>query len=311
VEKILWLRANDAAARQIGEAGKKLADSLDYHGEIERSSPTITAALRYFSGKPQISLRFGTGWSDNRFLTEGWGVPVAEAVPTVGCVSGIVAQRPIGKFAYDLSVEVSPLDRPAMPIELGIAVNGTLIRQEKLIERGVIKCRIPAESLGCADGLRISLLHPGAGALVAADRPSDEQIVRVALHGLTVTAALTEGARLRLLPSPTFGPAEGTGPTYLLTHHGRLLGCNEAGDLMHVDPKPEARPRFLEIHVPVDGEVIQTGPLAGFRLSSSENGVHFEKNGHFLCAEPHGALAANRSIADLWETFTLVSEHKA
>ncbi len=50
VEKILWLRSHDDEARRIGEAGKKLADSLDYRSELVRGRRTVTAALRYFAG---------------------------------------------------------------------------------------------------------------------------------------------------------------------------------------------------------------------------------------------------------------------
>ena len=48
VEKILWLRSHDDQARRIGEAGKQLADSLDYRGEILRAGGTIDDALRHF-----------------------------------------------------------------------------------------------------------------------------------------------------------------------------------------------------------------------------------------------------------------------
>jgi hypothetical protein len=47
-EKILWLRSHDDDARRIGEAGKQLADALDYRGEILRAGRTIEDALRHF-----------------------------------------------------------------------------------------------------------------------------------------------------------------------------------------------------------------------------------------------------------------------
>jgi hypothetical protein len=48
VENILWLRSHDDEARRIGEAGKQLADALDYRGEILRAGRTIDEALCHF-----------------------------------------------------------------------------------------------------------------------------------------------------------------------------------------------------------------------------------------------------------------------
>jgi hypothetical protein len=56
VEKILWLRSHDDEARRIGEAGKQLADALDYRGEISRAGSTIDDALRHFRTPRAASL---------------------------------------------------------------------------------------------------------------------------------------------------------------------------------------------------------------------------------------------------------------
>jgi hypothetical protein len=47
IEKIRWLRAHDDAARQIGDAGRALAESATLDSELDGSVSTITAALRY------------------------------------------------------------------------------------------------------------------------------------------------------------------------------------------------------------------------------------------------------------------------
>ena len=46
-EKILWLRCHDEHARAIGQAGRRLAMSLEFQGELQESCSTIAAALRY------------------------------------------------------------------------------------------------------------------------------------------------------------------------------------------------------------------------------------------------------------------------
>ncbi len=101
----------------------------------------------------------------------------------------------------------------------------------------------------------------------------------------------------------------GTGPMYLLTHHGHLVGTNGAAELVQVDPVPDAQHTFVEIQDTLEDQLIESGPLAGFRASHRGNGVCFQRNGKFLCAEPGGGpLVANREVASLWETFVLVSE---
>lgn len=45
-EKVEWLLAHDDAARKIGENGRALAESMDWPGEVVRSAPAISAAIR-------------------------------------------------------------------------------------------------------------------------------------------------------------------------------------------------------------------------------------------------------------------------
>jgi hypothetical protein len=98
---------------------------------------------------------------------------------------------------------------------------------------------------------------------------------------------------------------------YLLTDHGSLVGTSDAAELVQVDPVPEAQDTFVEIQDQLDGQLLGSGPLAGFRMLHGRDGVHFQKNGKFLCALPGGGrLEVNRLVASRWETFILVPETK-
>lgn len=55
MEKLTWLRQHDDAARRVGEAGRALAESLDYRGEIARSLPVVAAALRQVRATATLS----------------------------------------------------------------------------------------------------------------------------------------------------------------------------------------------------------------------------------------------------------------
>ena len=66
MSKISWLIKNDGEAQRIGRAGLALAEHLTYEREIDRSVPTISAAFRYFNGKPEGVGPFGRVVGDNR-----------------------------------------------------------------------------------------------------------------------------------------------------------------------------------------------------------------------------------------------------
>ncbi len=59
LEKIRWLERHDDFARKVGQAGLALAERLTYDRELQRSVPTISAALRYFRGDYGIITPFG------------------------------------------------------------------------------------------------------------------------------------------------------------------------------------------------------------------------------------------------------------
>jgi hypothetical protein len=64
MDKIGWLVRNDGAAQRIGAAGQALAEHLTYEREIGRSAAVITAAFRYFNGRPEGVGPFGRAWEE-------------------------------------------------------------------------------------------------------------------------------------------------------------------------------------------------------------------------------------------------------
>ena len=96
---------------------------------------------------------------------------------------------------------------------------------------------------------------------------------------------------------------------YVATMHGTFLARDRAGNVVQVKPANEAGLELLELPDLKEEILIVAGPLAGFQLLLSDDGVHFIKDGRFLCADP-GAdlLIADRYAADRWETFRLVAE---
>jgi hypothetical protein len=72
IEKIGWLRANDVAARSIGEAGYRLAEALTYEREIGRAITTVAAAAKKnASGEPVVDIDFSHGGVSPAYLHEG------------------------------------------------------------------------------------------------------------------------------------------------------------------------------------------------------------------------------------------------
>jgi len=60
VDKVQWLRKNQAFARQVGEAGRELALSMTYEREITRGTHTIARCFRYFRGEADSAGPFGS-----------------------------------------------------------------------------------------------------------------------------------------------------------------------------------------------------------------------------------------------------------
>jgi hypothetical protein len=145
VEKAKWMKAHDDAAFQIGQRGRALAESLDYAGELKTSARTFTAARRYFSGRPEAALRFGTAEDDNVDLCAGWLQPEAGGVSAARWKSRLELPRPMAVKDFILTLDVSPAGLPAMPTaqRLTVVANGEILRQATLLESQDLHC-IPA-----------------------------------------------------------------------------------------------------------------------------------------------------------------------
>jgi hypothetical protein len=71
MSKINWLTVNDSRAQRIGQSGLELAERLTYDREIERGMAVISAAFRYFNGRPEGVGPYGR---NNDFQPDVWGV---------------------------------------------------------------------------------------------------------------------------------------------------------------------------------------------------------------------------------------------
>ena len=52
IDKVKWLRRNDRIAQEIGRRGLEVAELLSYERELNQSVSVISAAFRYFNGRP-------------------------------------------------------------------------------------------------------------------------------------------------------------------------------------------------------------------------------------------------------------------
>ena len=212
VEKVQWLQIHDDAARRIGERGRMLAESLDYSGELECAGRTISAALRYFAGRPEAVLRFGTAEDDNGYLRDGWSDPEDGGVPAVGWESRLELPRPVAAESFVLTLDLSPCtDLPAPPAQrVAVAVNGEILCEAVLSARQSLRCRVPRRTMETADRLTVTLLHPDATSLASKKHPLDDRALSLVLHGLTLSPrsidAKTGPASMEVLPPDPMRP---------------------------------------------------------------------------------------------------------
>jgi hypothetical protein len=202
VEKIEWLKAHDDAARQIGERGRALAESLDYPGELKRAGRTISAALRYFSGRPEAVLRFGAAEDDNVYLRDGWSEPEDGGVSAVGWESRIELPRPIAAEDFVLTLDMSPVGGAAMSAaqRLSVLANGEILRQATLSAREELRCPLPRRVAVQAEKLAITLLHPDGVSGSSAARPLDPRVLSVTLHRLELMPVSLQGTAATAAP---------------------------------------------------------------------------------------------------------------
>ncbi|MGC2528884.1 MAG: glycosyl transferase family 90, partial [Candidatus Acidiferrum sp.] len=192
-DKVRWLRANDEAARRIGEGGRQLADSLECGNELKRAARTISSAIRHFSRLPEIALSFGDGQEDNIYLKDGWAAPESNGVPAQGFDSRIELSAPITADDFVLTLDLSPYDADALPFtqRISIASNGETLLQTSVSGRRQLQCFLPRQTIDLSESLSICLLHPDARVAASATRPADDRVLSTVLHGLSLTPAAT------------------------------------------------------------------------------------------------------------------------
>ena len=159
LEKIVWLRAHDEAARRIGEQGRVLVESLDYEGELKRAGRTITAAIRYAARRPEVALHFGVGANGNECLREGWAAPGKGGSPALGVESRLEIPVPVTQDDFVLKLALSPsADAPApAPQRVTVVVNGEVLHQTALSTqpalstRQIMHCLLPQRAIRSAE----------------------------------------------------------------------------------------------------------------------------------------------------------------
>ena len=288
VAKIRWLIAHDDAARQIGELGQALALSMDFAGELKRAVPTITAALRYFAGRPETELRFGSGRADNAYLREGWLDAEAQGVPAGGIESLIELPRPVATEDFVLALELSPttLAPTRSAQRVTVVANGEVLRHVMLSKPQALECMLLRRTIDVAEMLSVRLLHPDATTTASESHPLDTRACSITLHRLTLTAATVYAASGRItpmlgimtppLPTPHPDTAESKlryGPDIwlhpdkelrqIMTHNGHVVFVDTSmGQLLHGAPSSCPRNVFLAIcgatgyllHIAADGQ---------------------------------------------------------
>jgi len=254
VEKILWLKDHDAAARAIGEQGQALALSLDYEGELKRNVRTVAAALRYFAGQPETELYFAPDRVDNACLCEGWFNPARDGVPTRGIESRIVLPRPVAPEDFVISLDLSCYAVEMLPPaqRVTIVANGEVLSHVILTTRQTVDCALRRTTIDAAEDLTITLLHPDAMQAASPREPLDARAVSIVLHGIKLTPVSCHAATGRTVPAIPLSPRgqspdrenllygpdlwlpEGMELLPIFTHHGSVVFADVAsGRLLH------------------------------------------------------------------------------
>jgi hypothetical protein len=157
IEKVNWLRANDDAARRIGEAGRALAQSLDER-EIGRALPVVAAAMRADAGEPLIELPAGTGNPGDQAMGSVWLEPHRNGVSFIGFQSQVTLPRPPGLGDYVLIADISTTS--AWPRRMTIVANGMAILSGSITGRTTVYCAVPREVATAAAELQFTIAFP-------------------------------------------------------------------------------------------------------------------------------------------------------
>jgi len=168
IEKIEWLREHDDAARRIGEAGLALAASMSRTSELQRARATISAAIRYFAGRPEIMIAFGADTAESRWLADGWSGTVTAAGTAgryaLGPESRIKFPRPVSQGDLELRLTLAAGGSgPANPFRMITVVNGTQVSDTIVSSPGRFVSVVPAAVVARGTQTTVSLLFPNPG----------------------------------------------------------------------------------------------------------------------------------------------------
>jgi len=168
IEKIEWLREHDDAARRIGEAGLTLVNAMSHAGELKRACATVSAAMRYFSGRPEVVIRFGKETVESRFLVDGWSGIVTISGTTgryaLGPESRVKFSRPASQGDLELRLTLAAAGpREIKPFRMLTVVNGTQVNDTIVSSPCQLICMVPAAVVALGTQTTVTLLFPDAG----------------------------------------------------------------------------------------------------------------------------------------------------
>jgi hypothetical protein len=235
VEKVAWLKEHDDAARQVGNNGRELADSLEYTAELARTRSVIDAAARFFSGRPEAVWRVSSSQNAKKIPD---GAPIgteADGAVLEGLESRFQLPRPIACDDFVLTLEVSPPVSEGVTQRLNVVVNGELLQTATVASKRQINCRLPRQIVERSDKLNITILHPDAAPAASAARPLDTRMLSVLLHQLVLTPASLVG------PTLPEGRDE-QGGSVRATRQGAIMNALYGRDVWHgfIPSRPRA-----------------------------------------------------------------------
>ncbi|WP_158923705.1 glycosyl transferase family 90 [Acidisphaera sp. S103] len=314
-DKVRWLRANDAAARSIGEAGYRLAEELTYEREIGRAAPTVAAAMRDARGAPLLEFDFAVGGGGTAYLREGWLPPERDGVYATGFQSRIDLPRPCGIGGFVVCLDLSSATSGNQ--RLSIVLDGEVMAQLHIGRRTTVYVPLARKMLKNKPSIALTLLHPDAVPAASAASPADARMLAVRLHRLAVVgcgrndtdAPLGLGEALSELramdrgdqahdlngPAPLIPSHADLLPLY--THHGTLAYADTDASRLRHGPA-DAVPHNLFVAV-ADGD----GVLVRMTATGQRRTVRLRPEGRFAGDVDRVALNAEGRA----DRFTLVS----
>lgn len=207
-EKIHWLMSHDEVARGIGEQGRLLAESMTFGSELKRGCEIVQAALKYFSGSPELNLDLGTGRHSEICSMEGWLPIEGGGLPASGTASQMVLAKPIAPGSFVLSVDVGPYLECQRDDQILITIaNGKNLGEEVVSERRTFNYHLEESTIQASERLTLHFLHPNPVKLSSARFPLDLRQVSIMAYRVALTpaslrpSALAEGPR-----SPSVDP---------------------------------------------------------------------------------------------------------